>query len=121
MIISLVFSVRIYSYIIAIPFALFNSSNYVAFNTGFKRSDDGTLLPATENGQKSLFDILEEIREEVELQNLDPDEDEEEIEAPPEGPSDENPHPLPAHHILKVIRAMVSLRNLSSHQTYRHL
>jgi hypothetical protein len=53
---------------------------------------------------------LEEIREEVRLQNLDPDEDEEEIEETPEGPSDEKPHPLPAHHILTVIRAMVSLR-----------
>lgn len=73
---------------------------------GFKRSEDGALILATENGQKSLFDILEEIREEVRLQNLDPDEDEEEIEETPEGPSDEKPHPLPAHHILTVIRAM---------------
>lgn len=79
-------------------------------NTGFKRSDDGTLILATENGQKSLYDILEEVREEVELQNLDPDEDEEEIEENPEGPSDEKPRPLPAHHILKVIRATVSIR-----------
>jgi len=73
---------------------------------GFKRSDDGTLILATENGQRSLYDILEELREEVELQNLDPEEDEEEIEETPEGPSDEKPHPLPAHHILKVIRAI---------------
>merc|ERR1719411_12678 len=47
---------------------------------GFKRSDDGSLVLATENGQKSLYDILEEVREEVSLQNLDPEEDEEEIE-----------------------------------------
>ena len=105
----------------AIPFTLIHFSNYTAFNTGFKRSDDGTLILATENGQKSLFDILEEIREEVELQNLDPDEDEEEIEETPEGPSDEKPHPLPAHHILKVIRAMVSFMPLRSDQTYRWL
>jgi len=65
------------------------------------------LILATENGQRSLYDILEELREEVELQNLDPEEDEEEIEETPEGPSDEKPHPLPAHHILKVIRAIV--------------
>ena len=79
------------------------------FKSGFKRSDDGSLVLATENGQKSLFDILEEVREEVSLQNLDPEEDEEEIEEAAEGPSDEKPHPLPAHHILKVVRAMVSL------------
>ena len=76
---------------------------------GFKRSEDGSLILATENGQKSLYDILEELREEIELQNLDPEEDEEEIEETAEGPSDEKPHPLPAHHVLKVIRAMVSL------------
>ena len=40
---------------------------------------------------------------------MDPEEDEEEIEERAEGPSDEKPHPLPAHHVLKVIRAMVSL------------
>ena len=55
-----------------------------------------------------MYDILEEVREEVSLQNLDPEEDEEEIEEAAEGPSDEKPHPLPAHHILKVTRAMVS-------------
>ena len=76
---------------------------------GFKRSEDGSLVLATENGQKSLYDILEEVREEVALQNLDPEEDEEEIEEAAEGLLDEKPHPLPAHHILKVIRAMVSL------------
>ena len=76
---------------------------------GFKRSEDGSLILATENGQKSLYDILEELREEIELQNLDPEEDEEEIEERAEGLSDEKPHPLPAHHVLKVIRAMVSL------------
>jgi len=73
---------------------------------GFKRSEDGSLVLATENGQKSLYDILEEVREEVALQNLDPEEDEEEIEEAAEGLLDEKPHPLPAHHILKVIRAM---------------
>ena len=73
---------------------------------GLKRSEEGSVILATENGQKSLFDILEELREEVDLQNLDPDEDEEEIEQAAEGPSDEKPHPLPAHHVLKVIRAM---------------
>ena len=79
----------------------------LGYFTGFKRSEDGSLILATENGQKSLYDILEELREEVELQNLDPDEDEEEIEEAAEGPSDEKPHPLPAHHVLKVIRALV--------------
>ena len=32
---------------------------------GFKRSEDGSLILATENGQKSLYDILEELREEI--------------------------------------------------------
>ena len=73
----------------------------VLLSIGFKRSEDGSLVLATENGQKSLYDILEEVREEVALQNLDPEEDEEEIEEAAEGLLDEKPHIVCYQHFFK--------------------
>lgn len=58
---------------------------------GFRRSEDGAIVLAVENGEQSLYDIIEDKR------NTDEEEG---------GEDPEPPEPLPPDSILKVIRAM---------------
>jgi len=74
---------------------------------GFRRDEsDGTLILAVENGQKALYDIMEEIRgvDDEAAADLDDDEDDEGSKAPP-------PEPLDPAHILTVVRGVANALN----------
>ena len=59
---------------------------------GFRRNSDGSRVLAVENGEKSLLDVIEEIREYEEE----------------EGGEEEDPEPLPHKVILKVVGCVAS-------------
>merc|ERR1711974_76769 len=69
--------------------------NIIGFR-GFRREKDGSLILAVENGQKALYDIIQDIVEEVREMN----EEEDEVGDPPE--------PLEPANILKVVRGVAA-------------